>query len=85
MTRSLPAIAPGIALVAAGASRRGGRPAGGRPAALRDPPHDRGARRRRYFKEVEWDDDGYWEVEFYRTDGSEVEVDIDPWTGEPRG
>ena len=37
-----------------------------------------------YFDEVEWDDDGYWEVEYYRRDGSEVEVEIDPVSGEPR-
>jgi uncharacterized membrane protein YkoI len=84
MTRSLPAILL-VALVAAGA-----------PAAADAPPEDalplseilRMIEERddvRYFKEVEWDDDGYWEVEFYRTDGSEVEVDIDPRTGEPRG
>jgi hypothetical protein len=35
------------------------------------------------FEAVEWDDD-HWEVEYRRADGSEVEVDIDPATGEPR-
>lgn len=37
-----------------------------------------------YFDEIEWDDDGYWEVSYYRADGSEVSVDLDPSTGEPR-
>jgi uncharacterized membrane protein YkoI len=84
MTRSLPAILLAV-LVTTGA-----------PAAADAPPEDalplseilRMIEERddvRYFKEVEWDDDGYWEVEFYRTDGSEVEVGIDPRTGDPRG
>jgi uncharacterized membrane protein YkoI len=84
MTRSLPAILL-AALVATGS-----------PAAADAPQEDalplseilRMIEERddvRYFKEVEWDDDGYWEVEFYRTDGSEAEVDIDPRTGDPRG
>jgi hypothetical protein len=37
-----------------------------------------------YFDEIEWDDDGYWEIEYYRTDGAEVEIMIDPVSGEPR-
>ena len=37
-----------------------------------------------YIKEVDWDDDGYWEVEYYRADGAKVEVDIDPVSGQPR-
>lgn len=37
-----------------------------------------------YFDEVEWDSDGYWEVEFYRPDGAQVEIDIDPLTGDNR-
>jgi hypothetical protein len=35
------------------------------------------------FESVDWDDD-HWEVEYRRTDGSEVELEIDPATGEPR-
>lgn len=38
----------------------------------------------RYFDEVEWDDDGYWEVEFVRADGAEVSIKLDPLTGAPR-
>lgn len=37
-----------------------------------------------YFDEVEWDSDGYWEIEYYRADGGKVEIDIDPVSGEPR-
>jgi hypothetical protein len=37
-----------------------------------------------YIKEVDWDDDGYWEIEYYRADGAKVEVDIDPVSGQPR-
>ncbi len=36
-----------------------------------------------YFDEVEWDSDGYWEIEYYRADGAKVEVDVDPLTGQP--
>ncbi|WP_248309931.1 PepSY domain-containing protein [Bosea sp. WAO] len=35
-------------------------------------------------KEVEWDNDGYWEIEYLKADGSRVEVKIDPVTGSPR-
>lgn len=38
----------------------------------------------RYIEEVEWDDDGYWEVEFIREDGGKVKLKIDPLTGTPR-
>ena len=37
-----------------------------------------------YIKEVDWDDDGYWEVEYYTRDGRKVDVRLDPMTGEPR-
>jgi hypothetical protein len=37
-----------------------------------------------YFDEIEWDSDGYWEVEYYRADGAKVDVDIDPASGQPR-
>lgn len=37
-----------------------------------------------YFDEIEWDDDGYWEIEFRRPDGAKVEIKIDPLTGEAR-
>lgn len=37
-----------------------------------------------YIDEVEWDDDGYWEVEYLTSDGRKVEVKLDPLTGLPR-
>lgn len=37
-----------------------------------------------YFDEIEWDSDGYWEVEYYATDGSKRKVKIDPVSGQIR-
>jgi len=37
-----------------------------------------------FIDEIEWDDDGYWEVEFYTTDGAKIELKINPVTGQPR-
>lgn len=37
-----------------------------------------------YFDEVEWDSDGYWEIEYYRPDGAKVEIDVDPVSGQAR-
>lgn len=37
-----------------------------------------------YIDEVEWDDDGYWEVEYKTTDGKEVKVKVDPVSGQTR-
>ncbi|TVP73366.1 MAG: PepSY domain-containing protein [Rhodobacteraceae bacterium] len=34
-----------------------------------------------FIDEIEWDDDGYWEVEFFTQDGNRVELKIDPVTG----
>jgi hypothetical protein len=36
-----------------------------------------------WFDEIEWDDDGYWEIEYYRPDGAKVEMKIDPVSGQP--
>lgn len=35
------------------------------------------------FREVEWDDDGYWDIEFINTDNRSVSIRIDPMSGEP--
>ncbi|MFB9971791.1 PepSY domain-containing protein [Pseudoroseomonas cervicalis] len=35
-----------------------------------------------YFDEVEWDSDGYWEVEYYTRDGAKREIRVDPVSGE---
>lgn len=37
-----------------------------------------------YVDEVEWDDRGYWEVEYVRKDGGKVEVKLDPVSGQPK-
>lgn len=37
-----------------------------------------------YIREIDWDDDGYWEIEFVRTDGGRMELEIDPVSGQPR-
>lgn len=37
-----------------------------------------------HFDEIDWDDDGYWEIEYYRIDGAKVEINVDAVTGEPR-
>jgi uncharacterized iron-regulated membrane protein len=37
----------------------------------------------RNFTEVEWDDDGYWDVEFVTTENRRASIRIDPVTGEP--
>jgi hypothetical protein len=83
MIRFLPACLVGIALIAAA------------PVSANPPPEDalplievlRMLEERddvAYYDEIEWDSDGYWEVEYYRPDGTKVEVKIDPVTGDPR-
>lgn len=37
----------------------------------------------RVFTEVEWDDDGYWDMEFINTANRRASIRIDPFTGEP--
>ncbi len=34
-----------------------------------------------WLEEMEWDDDGYWEVEYRTRDGREREVKVDPRSG----
>lgn len=33
------------------------------------------------FKQIEWDDDGYWEVEMWTTAGERVDARVDPVSG----
>ncbi|QBX35309.1 PepSY domain-containing protein [Paracoccus liaowanqingii] len=35
-----------------------------------------------YIDDIQWDDDGYYEVEYHTADDREVEMRIDPTTGE---
>ena len=37
-----------------------------------------------HIDDVDWDDDGYYEVEYYTTEGREVKVRLDPVTGAAR-
>ncbi|NAZ36823.1 PepSY domain-containing protein [Rubellimicrobium sp. CFH 75288] len=39
-----------------------------------------------YFDEIDWDNDdgGHWDIEYYLTDGTEVNIEVDPVTGERR-
>jgi len=37
-----------------------------------------------YIDEADWDDDGYWEIEYYTTDNQKVKVKLDPMSGQPR-
>ena len=38
-----------------------------------------------YFDEIDWDDDdGHWEIEYINRNGAEVEIEVDPVSGQPR-
>ncbi len=37
-----------------------------------------------YVKDIEWDEDGYYEVTYYTTDRAKVEIRLDPVSGEPK-
>jgi hypothetical protein len=37
-----------------------------------------------FIDEIDWDEDGYWDVEFYTKAGAKVELKINPVTGEAR-
>jgi hypothetical protein len=37
-----------------------------------------------WFDEIEWDDDGWWEIEYVGTDGARRKINLDPVTGRPR-
>jgi hypothetical protein len=37
-----------------------------------------------HFEDIDWDDDGYYEVEYYTADGEERDVRLDPVTGAAR-
>jgi Peptidase propeptide and YPEB domain len=38
----------------------------------------------RYVDEIEWDEDGVYDVIYYTSDKAKVEIKIDPVSGEPR-
>ncbi len=35
-----------------------------------------------FFDEVEWDNDGYWEIDYIARDGARREIRVDPRTGQ---
>lgn len=37
----------------------------------------------RYVDEIEWDEDGFWEITYYTDDRAKVEIRYDPITGDP--
>ena len=38
----------------------------------------------RYVSEIEWNEDGYYDVIYHTVDKAKVEIKIDPKTGQPR-
>ena len=38
----------------------------------------------RYISEVDWDEEGYYDVIYFTSDKAKVEIKIDPVTGQPR-
>ena len=38
-----------------------------------------------YVKEVEWEEDGYWEIAYVNSNGRAIEIEVDPRTGHIRG
>lgn len=38
----------------------------------------------RYIGEIEWDEDGYYDVVYYTTDKAKVEMKLNPVTGQPQ-
>jgi len=37
-----------------------------------------------YIKDVEWDEEGYYEITYYTTDKAKVEIKLDPVSGQPK-
>jgi hypothetical protein len=37
-----------------------------------------------YVKDIEWEEEGYYEVTYYTTDKAKVEVKLDPVSGQPK-
>lgn len=38
----------------------------------------------RYIDEIDWDEEGYYDITYYTADKAKVEIKIDPVSGEPR-
>ena len=37
-----------------------------------------------YIKEIEWEEEGYYDVTYYTTDKAKVEIKLDPVSGQPK-
>ena len=37
-----------------------------------------------YVKEIEWEQEGYYDVTYYTTDKAKVEIKLDPVSGQPK-
>jgi hypothetical protein len=37
-----------------------------------------------YIKDIEWEEEGYYEVTYYTTDKAKVEIRLDPVSGQPK-
>jgi hypothetical protein len=37
-----------------------------------------------HLRDLEWDNDGYWEVEYVTREGARIKLRLDPLSGEPR-
>lgn len=37
-----------------------------------------------YVKDVEWEEEGYYDVTYYTTDKAKVEIKLDPVSGQPK-
>jgi hypothetical protein len=37
-----------------------------------------------YIKDIEWDEEGYYEITYYTTDKAKVEIKLDPVSGQPK-
>jgi hypothetical protein len=38
----------------------------------------------RFINEIDWDEEGFYDITYYTSDKAKVEIKIDPVTGEPR-
>lgn len=38
----------------------------------------------RFIDEIDWDEEGFYDITYYTSDKAKVEIKIDPVTGEPR-
>ena len=76
-----PALALGLATSAMAADRQARPPATAMPMSELTKRIENTIANLAGFKEISWDDDGFWEVEMWTTDNKTVEARVDPVTG----